>query len=115
MAQQVGLHLGLGVGRHLGQGVAGSVDQTPLAQAGRERPVKGAGEPGGAVADPQQRCPQATLFAVGQEVVPGIGGLRGRRRQPHEHRLAVDIDAPGGQDRLGRGARVHLEMAGIKE
>jgi hypothetical protein len=45
------------VGRHLGQGVAGSVDQTPLAQAGRERPVKGAGEPGGAVADPQQRCP----------------------------------------------------------
>jgi hypothetical protein len=45
------------VSGHLGQGVAGSVDQAPLAQAVGERPVEGAGEPGGAVADAQQRRP----------------------------------------------------------
>ena len=79
---ELGLHLGLVMGGHLGQGVAGAVDQTPLAQAGRERPVKGAGEPWGAVADPQQRRPQAALGEVGEEVGPGVGRLRRRRRQP---------------------------------
>jgi hypothetical protein len=115
MAQQVGLHLVLVMGGHLGQGVAGSVDQTPLAQAVGECPVEGAGQPGGAVADPQQRCPQATLLEVGQEVVPGVGGLRCRGRQTHEYRFAVDIDAPGGQYRLGRRAGVHLEVAAVQE
>ena len=91
------------------------MDQAPLAQAGRERPVEGADEPGGAVAYPQQRRTQATLLEVGEEVVPGVGGLRRRWRQAHEHRLAVGVDAPGGQDRLGRCAGVHLEVAGVQE
>jgi hypothetical protein len=110
MAQQVGLHLGLGIGGHLGQGGAGSVDQAPLAQAGGECPVEGAGEPGAPSLIPSSGGPQATLGEVGEEVVPGVGGLRCRGRQTHEHRLAVDIDAPGGQHRLGRRAGVHLEV-----
>jgi hypothetical protein len=94
---------------------ADTVDQAPLPQAGRERPVERARQTGRAVADPQQRGAQASADQVGEEVVPGVGRLRCCRCQADEHRLAIDIDAPGGQDRLGRGARVHLEVAGIKE
>jgi hypothetical protein len=74
-AQQVGLHLGLVVDRHLGQGIAGAVDQAPLAQAGWKRPVEGAGQPRSAVADRKQRHPQPAMGQIGEEVVPGVGRL----------------------------------------
>jgi hypothetical protein len=103
------------VGGDLGQGVAGAMDQAPLPQAGRERPVEGACQTGRAVADAQQRGTQASADQVGEEVVPGVGGFRRRRCQADEHRFAVGVDAPGGQDWLGRRAGVRLEVAGVQE
>jgi hypothetical protein len=57
--------------------------QAPLPQGARERPVERARQPGRAVTDPQQRGTQATADQVSEEVVPGVGRLRGRRRQAH--------------------------------
>jgi hypothetical protein len=91
---EVGLYFVVVVGRHLGQDVAAAVDETALAQAVRVGPVERAGQAGCAVADSQQRCPQAARLEVGEEVVPGVGRLRGRRGQAHEHGLAVGVDAP---------------------
>jgi hypothetical protein len=39
----------------------------------------------------------------------GVADSDAEWRQTHEHRLAVDIDAPGAQDRLGRRTGVQLE------
>jgi len=72
-------------------------------------------QPGRAVGDDQQRGGQAPVFQVGQEGVPGVGGLAGARGQADEGGLAIGGDAPGGEHRLGRGARVHPEEAGIQE
>ena len=72
-------------------------------------------QPGRAVADDQQRAGQAPVLQIGEEVVPGVGGLAGARRQADERGLAVGGDAPGGQHRLGRGAGVHPEEAGVQE
>ncbi len=47
--------------------------------------------------------------------MPGVGGLPAARGQADERGLAIGGDAPGSQDRLGRGARVHPEEAGVQE
>ncbi len=47
--------------------------------------------------------------------MPGVGGLAGARCQADEGGLAIGGDAPGGQHRLGRGAGMHAEEAGIQE
>ena len=70
-----GLHLGLVAGADLGQHVAGAMDQTPLAQRAREGLLGGADQAGCAVGDDQQRWFEAAAYQVGQEVVPGVGGL----------------------------------------
>ena len=49
------LNLGLSADRDLGEQVAGTMDQTALAQRGRERLLDGTDEPGGAIADHQHR------------------------------------------------------------
>ena len=66
------------------------------------------------VGDDQQRGRQAAVLQVGQEVTPGVGGLAGAGGQADERRLAAGGDAPGGQDRLGRGAGVHPEEGGVQ-
>jgi hypothetical protein len=67
------------------------------------------------VGDDQQRAGQAPVLQIGQEPPPGVGGLTGARRQADERGLAIGGDAPGGQHRLGRGAGVHAEEAGVQE
>jgi hypothetical protein len=62
-----------------------------------------------------QRAGQAAVFEVGQEAVPGAGGLPGPGRQADERGLALGGDAPGGQHRLGRGAGVRPEEGGVQE
>jgi len=69
----------------------------------------------GAVADNEQRAGQAAVLKAGEEVEPGVGGLAGARGQADEGGLALGGDAPGGQHRLGRGAGVHPEEAGVQE
>jgi hypothetical protein len=91
------------------------MDQTPLPQRGAKVLLERADQPRGAVADAQQRRTQPAADQVGQEVVPGVGRLRAGRCQAHEHGLAVGVDAPGGQHRLGGCARVHLEVRGVQE
>jgi hypothetical protein len=93
----------------------GAVDQAALPQTAREGAVERAHQPGRAVADPQQRRAQPAGDQAGEEVVPRVGGLRAGWAEPDEDRLAVGIDSPGGQDRLGRRAGVHLEVAGVQE
>jgi hypothetical protein len=72
-------------------------------------------QPGRPIADDQQRAGQAPVLQIGQEGRPGIGGLASARGQADEGRLTRGGDAPGGQHRLGRGARVHPEEARIQE
>ena len=69
----------------------------------------------GAVADDQQRAGQAAVAQVSQEVPPRVEGLAGARGQADEGGLAAGGDTPGGQHRLGRGAGVHAEEAGVQE
>ena len=47
--------------------------------------------------------------------MPGVGGFPGAGGQADEGGLAAGGDAPGGQHRLGRGAGMHPEEAGIQE
>ena len=90
------------------------MDDTALAQAGAEVQLDGGQQPRGAVGDDQQRSSQSPSDQVGQEVVPRVGGLGRGRRQAHEHWVAIGVDAPGGQHRLGRGGGVHLEVGGVQ-
>jgi hypothetical protein len=52
---------------------------------------------------------------IGQEVVPGAGGLAGAGGRADERGLAIGGDAPGRQHRLGRGAGGHPEEQGVQE
>ena len=72
-------------------------------------------QPGRAVGDDQHRAGQAAVLQIGQEGVPGVGGLASARRQADEGGLSAGGDAPGGQHRLGRGAGMHPEEAGVQE
>jgi len=58
---------------------------------------------------------QAAVAQASEEVVPRVEGLASAGRQADEDRLAAGGDAPGGQHRLGRGAGVHPEEAGVQE
>src|SRR5262245_44440634 len=109
------LDLGLHPGRDLGQQVPASMDQTALTQRRGVNLLDRADQAGGAVADDQQRAGQAAVAQVGEEVLPGVERVAGSRRQADEGGLAVGGDAPGGQHRLGRGAGVHPEEAGVQE
>jgi hypothetical protein len=91
------------------------VDQAPLAQRPGVGLLDRGDQPGRPVGDDQQRAGQAAGGQVGEEVVPGVGGLPGAGRQAGERGLALGGDAPRGQHRLGRGARVHPEEAGVQE
>jgi hypothetical protein len=105
------LDLGLHPGQDLGHDVPGSVDETPLPQGLGEGLLDRGDQAGRAVGDDQQRGGQA---AVGEEVMPGVGALPGAGGQAEERGLAIGGDAPGGQDRLGRGAGVHPEERGVQ-
>jgi hypothetical protein len=52
---------------------------------------------------------------IGQEVVPGAGGLAGAGGQADERGLAIGSDAPSRQYGLGRGAAGHPEERGVQE
>jgi hypothetical protein len=91
------------------------VDDAPLAQRLREHLLDRGDQAGRTVGDDQQRAGQAAVFQVGEEVVPGVGRLPGARCQADERGLALGGDAPGGEHRLGRGAGVHAEEAGVQE
>jgi hypothetical protein len=91
------------------------MDQAALAQRLRVGLLDRADQPGRPVADHEQRAGQAPLLQVGEEVVPGVGGLASAGRQADEGGLALGGDAPGGQHRLSRGARVHAEEGGVQE
>ena len=91
------------------------MDETALTQCLRVGLLDRGDQAGGAVGDDQQRGGQAAVFQVGQEGVPGVGGLAGAGGQADERGLAAGGDAPGGQHRLGRGAGVHPEEAGVQE
>ena len=61
-------------------------------------------QPGRAVGDTQQRRPQPRSFRSSRK--PAQASVDSERRgETDEHRLAVSVDAPGGQHRLGRGVR----------
>jgi hypothetical protein len=109
------LHLALGVDWDLRQQVAGSVDQTPLAQRAGEAGLGGVDQAAGTIGDDQQRRAQPAVLEFLQEVAPGVGGLAGARGEPEEHRLALGGDAPGSQHRLRPGAGVHLEAGAVEE
>ena len=91
------------------------MDKAPLAQRPGVGLLDRGDQPGRAVGDDQQRAGQAAVLEILQEVVPGVGGFPGPGRQADECGLAAGGDAPGGQHRLGRGAGVHAEEAGIQE
>ena len=96
------LDLGLHPGRDLREDVSRPVDQASLAQGLGVRLLDRGDQPGRAVGYDQQRGGQAAVFQIGQEGVPGVGGLAGARRQADERGLAIGGDAPGGEHRLGR-------------
>jgi len=80
------------------------MDQTALTQRlGEGLPGRG-DQAWRAVADDQQRGGQSPVLEILQEVMPDIGGLAAARGQADERGLAAGGDAPGSQDRLGRGA-----------
>jgi hypothetical protein len=105
----------VGVDGHLGQDVSGAVDQTALPQAVLEAELGGADEACPAVGDDQQRVAKTPGGEAAEEPGPRVAGLRRARLQAQEHRLAGGGDAPSDQDRLGRGARVHLEERPVGE
>jgi hypothetical protein len=105
----------LGVDWDLGQQVAGSVDQTPLAQRAGEAGLGGVDQAAGTIGDDQQGRAQPAVLEFLEEVAPGVGGLAGARGEPEEHRLALGGDAPGSQHRLRPGAAVHLEAGAVQE
>jgi len=78
------------------------VDDTALTQALPEVQLDGGEQPGGAVADHQQRRGESPVLQIAEDAIPGVGGLGGRRRQADEDRLAFGVDARGGQHGLGR-------------
>jgi hypothetical protein len=78
------------------------VNQTALAERSGEGLLDRGDQAGRPVGDDQQRRAQAAVFEVGEEAVPGIGGLAGAGRQADERGLAAGGDAPGRQHRLGR-------------
>jgi hypothetical protein len=73
-----------------------SVDDTSLPQGLGVSLLDGRDQPGRAVGDDQQRGGQAPVFEIGEEAVPGIGGLTGAGGQADEGGLAAGGDAPGG-------------------
>ena len=91
------------------------MDDTSLPQGPGVSLLDGRDQPGRAVGDDQQRGGQAPVFEIGEEAVPGIGGLARAGGQADEGGLAAGGDAPGGQHRLGRRAGVHPEEAGVQE
>src|SRR5205823_10793437 len=91
------LDLGLHPGGDLGQDVPAPVDETALAQCLGEGLLDRGDQARCAVADDKQRGGQAAVFEVGEEVVPGVGGLAGAGGQADEGGLAIGGDAPGGQ------------------
>jgi len=91
------------------------VDQTALTQCLGVSLLDRGDQAWRPVADDEQRGSQAAVLQIGQEGSPGVGGLAGARREADEGGLAAGGDAPGGQHRLGRGARVHAEEAGVQE
>ena len=89
--------------------------QAALPQRGTHGLLERADQPGRAVADHQQRAAQPAFAEPGEQPFPRVAGLTGRRVEPDEHRLAVGVDAPPGQHRLGRRVRVILEMRSVQE
>ena len=59
-------------------------------------------------------APSPPVGQVLEEPSPGVGGLGRPRPKAEEDRLAVGVDAPGGQHRLGLGLGVHLEEAAVQ-
>jgi len=90
------------------------VDQAPLTQRLGEGLLDRGDQARRAVGDDQQRRGQAAVFQIGEEGVPGVGGLAAARGQADEGGLAAGGDAPGGQHRLGRRAGVHPEERGVQ-
>src|SRR5690606_28811171 len=68
-----------------------SVHQAALTEAGGEPELERGDQPRPAVADPQHRRPKTAADQVGEEVVPGVGRLRRRRGEAHEHGATVDV------------------------
>jgi hypothetical protein len=91
------------------------VNQAPLTQRLGVGLLDRGDQPGCPVGDDQQWGSQAAIGQVGEEAMPGVGGLAGAGRQADERGLAIGGDAPGGQHRLGRGAGVHPEEARVQE
>jgi hypothetical protein len=91
------------------------VDQAALPQRGRKDLLDRRDQAAGAIGDDQQRTRQAAVAQVGQEIGPGVGRLPGAGGQAHDDGLAGGGDPPGGQDRLGRRARMHPEEGGIQK
>jgi hypothetical protein len=91
------------------------MNETPLTECLGEGLLDRADQAGRPVGDDQQRGAQTALLQVLQEVVPGVGGLAAARGQADERGLAAGGDTPGSQDRLGRGAGVHPEEAGVQD
>ncbi len=102
-------------GRDLGEDVPRPVNDTSLAQGLGVGLLDRADQTRCSVADDEQWAGQAAVFEVGEEPAPGVSGLAGAGCQADERGLAVGGDAPGGQHRLGWGARVHPEEAGIQK
>jgi hypothetical protein len=98
----------------LGEGVAGAMHQAALSQTVGEDLLDRADQPCGAVGDDQQRWAEAAGDQVAQEPQAGVGGFRIGAVQGKQDRPAVGGNAPGAQHRLGPGARVHLEVAGVQ-
>jgi hypothetical protein len=57
---------------------------------------------------PSSGAPSPRVFEVGQQRLPGIGRLGRARAKAEEHRLAVGVDAPSHQHRLGAGLGMQL-------
>jgi hypothetical protein len=70
----------------LGQDVPGFVDDAPLAQGPAQDQFAGGDDARGTVGHHRQRGTQAALEQAGQEVLPGVGALRGGGGQADETR-----------------------------
>jgi hypothetical protein len=58
--------------------------------------------PGGAVGDDQRRRPHPAGPEVAAEVKPGLVALPAAERQPEQHFLSFEGEAPGDEHALGR-------------
>lgn len=100
-----GVLVGLG---DFGKCVPEAVDDTALTQRPWEDLLDRRDQPRSAVRDDEERVREASALEVLQKPPPRLGRLRGAGSEANEVGLAVGVDAPGAQHRLGRGVLVAL-------